>query len=324
MTDETWDRIRRQQLDYEIRQQCGVVTWPQLREGGWGEETIRRAVRRRDITRIYPRVYAHNVGALTLAERQWAATLWAAPAAIVPDLATVHDGEQPIRIAVARNRRLSPPTGLLVHRLEYFTEMVHPLAQPPRLKFEHALLVRISKAAGADEVASLLSDGIGRRGVTALHVRSAMALHPRLPRGKLVRAILTDIETGTESVLERAYLQGVERAHGLPTPKRQSPRPGERRDMEYAEFGLVIELDGRFAHDSWSAGNRDARRDLADVAAGLTPLRLRWQQAMITPCETAGRIAMALQRRGWSGAPHRCGPRCTLPERRATAPNRGV
>ncbi|WP_075052015.1 hypothetical protein [Gordonia malaquae] len=43
----------------------------------------------------------------------------------------------------------------------------------------------------------------------------------------------------------------VERAHGLPAPLRQAPtgvgRPGFR-DLDYPEWGVVVELDGRLGH----------------------------------------------------------------------------
>jgi len=123
--------------------------------------------------------------------------------------------------------------------------------------------------------------------------------------------VLTDIAQGTCSALEHAYLDRVERPHGLPIGLRQASHRHAGlltlRDVEYAEVGLVVELDGRLFHDSISSRDRDMDRDL-DGAAGddSMTLRLSWGQVFDRPCRTADRVATVLARRGWSGRVLRC------------------
>ena len=94
--------------------------------------------------------------------------------------------------------------------------------------------------------------------------------------------------------------------------RRQHPVGRYFADFACVEIGLVIELDGWLNHESWSAGNRDAARDLEDLAAGRSVARLRYGQVFGEACRTAERIGRALQARGWTGTVRRCGPCCTV------------
>lgn len=288
--------------------QCGVVTWRQLRLRGWPETRIRRAARRRELVRVHPQVYVDHTGPLTEEQRAWAAVLWAEPAALWgPSLLGTNPGE-PVHLAIDRKRRLAPPDGIVLHRVAHLSAMTRPGTRPPRLALEHDALLRAASAATETDVVAILTSTIGRLGTTVAAMRRALELHPTVRRRRLIVALLDDIDHGTDSVLEHGFLTRVERPHGLPSPVRQSARMDgrERRDLEYPEFGLVVELDGRLHHESWAAGNRDAGRDLRDIAAGSTVLRLRWAQVMRDPCSTAALLAQALRARGWNGAVKRC------------------
>ncbi|WP_426246464.1 hypothetical protein [Nocardioides sp. LHG3406-4] len=119
---------------------------------------------------------------------------------------------------------------------------------------------------------------------------------------------------GTCSALEHGYLHWVERAHGLPKPVRQlrvaSPQP-VLRDVGYASFGLVVELDGRLFHDNARSRDRDLGRDLDAALTGRTTVRLGWGQVFGKPCETAEKVGRLLQAGGWSGVTTPC-PRCAV------------
>lgn len=121
--------------------------------------------------------------------------------------------------------------------------------------------------------------------------------------------MLADIADGSNSALEHAYLTRVERPHGLPKPRRQH-RPigqGVCRDLDYEQFGLVIELDGRQFHDDAIARDRDMERDLvAKVREGRDTVRLGWGQVVPRACSTALNIGTLLQNRGWRASPERC------------------
>ncbi|WP_309649362.1 hypothetical protein [Nocardioides sp.] len=174
----------------------------------------------------------------------------------------------------------------------------------------------IDRARSETAVVRLVTDEICGRRTTPERVTEALGRRRRRRWRGFVEQVLDDVAAGTGSVLEHGYLTWVERAHGLPAASRQVVRETEGgreyRDLEHEGLDLVIELDGRLAHDSWDAAGRDADRDLDDLAAGRASLRLRFAQVFDHPCRTAARVATVLHRRGWTGTPQPCGPGCEL------------
>ena len=113
---------------------------------------------------------------------------------------------------------------------------------------------------------------------------------------------------------EVVAVHGVERAHGLPTARRQARRRHGSRtrylDNLYEEYGLCVELDGNAAHPAEGRW-RDTRRDNANLAQGARTLRYGWPDVTEHRCRTAAEIAAILRSQGWTGTLRRCGPSCT-------------
>jgi hypothetical protein len=307
----------RDEFERLLRDQDGVVSYGQLRQTArFAKHDIERLVRRRELVRVHPRVYVDHTGPLTWRQRAWAAVLYAEPAALCLDSAAhTPDDAAPIDVAIEASRRLSIQPGIRLHRMTGLRDRVLWNLSPPRTRPEETTLDRVQRARSELEVVQVLSEAIGARITTVPRVRDALGRRPHLPRHRWVVRLLDDLELGIGSVLEHGYLTRVERAHGLPAGTRQTRRTGiqgsEYRDVEYAEFGLVVELDGRFAHESWAAGGRDADRDLDDRSNGRETVRLRWRQVFGTPCRTAVGIGRILRRRGWQGEVRPCGTDCT-------------
>lgn len=300
-------------LAFRRRAQGGVVTLAQLLEGGETAASVKRALRRRELTLVHPRVYVDHTGPLTWEQRCWAAVLWAQPAA----LCGVSVGERPdrdgaVHVIVEHSRRLAARDGIVVHRTRGLRDQVLWNDLPRLRPADNALLLAAGAATELEVIGALTT----AQAASAYAWRRALARHPRVPRRAFIAAAIDDLVAGTSSVLEHAYLERVERAHGLPCAARQATRVTaaglQYRDLEYVDQDTVVELDGQLNHDSWLAQGRDADRDLDDVAAGKVAVRLRWQQVIGTPCRTADRLARILQRGGWTGRPTRCGPDCTL------------
>ena len=265
-------------------------------------------------------MYVDHTGPLTHDQRIWAAVLACAPAVICGPTLLAPDPTDPVvHVAIDASRRLATPAGVRLHRVRGLDRMAHWRTEPPRMRREDAVLLEVGAARDDLAVVRLLTDAARSRQIGAARLQDALPRHGHIRRHALVVALIRDLAAGVNSVLEWGYVERVERAHGLPTPTRQSPRRTaagrEFRDQEYVAFEVVIELDGRLNHDSWEAGNRDAGRDLADQAAGKVVVRLRWRQVFETPCSTAGQLDALLRRRGWAGRAQRCGPGCCLPLR---------
>src|SRR4051812_17263127 len=99
-------------------------------------------------------------------------------------------------------------------------------------------------------------------------------LHRR-PRSRLLKAVITEHVAGstiTESEAEELFLAIVRRT-ALPRPQLQAPLWGRNRDFLFREARVVVEIDGRQAHDRDGAFERDALRDAEVVVNGYRPLR---------------------------------------------------
>jgi very-short-patch-repair endonuclease len=97
----------------------------------------------------------------------------------------------------------------------------------------------------------------------------------RRPRSRALRRVIAEHVAGstiTESEAEELFLAIVRRA-GLPMPDPQVELWGRRRDFLFREQKVVVEIDGRKAHDRDSAFERDAVRDAEVVINQYRPLR---------------------------------------------------
>ena len=181
------------------------------------------------------------------------------------------------------------------------------VGRPPRTTLVHTVL-DLAAVQRTDAIVSLLAAAVGR-GTPAATIRVALEQLPRHPRRRLLTELLADVGDGVRSPLERHYLYLVERAHGLPSARRQaSPVGTYATDVWYAEFDTVVELDGRTWHEG-PAQFRDQARDNRHTEAGLATLRFGWSDTLDRSCHMARRIASVLARNGWQGTPHDC-PRC--------------
>lgn len=242
----------------------------QLRPLGASDHDIARLRRRRALVPVHPGVYVDHNGPLTDQQRAWAAVLYAAPAALCRESA-LDESHDPVHVAVDASRRVGDRPGLRVTRVPDLSGRVRWNLGPPRLKVEEAVLQLVDRADRRPDVVRLLTETVNDGLTTAARLRVVVEGRARLRHRRWVMRVLADVEQGSCSVLEHGYLTRVERAHGLPRATRQSPRVTESgrelRDVEYAAFGLVVELDGRVGHDTWDASGRDSDRDLDGHAA---------------------------------------------------------
>jgi hypothetical protein len=308
-------------LDAQRRMQDGVTTYAQLTAGGLSRIDVERAVRRNQLRRVHPRVYINHTGPLTWEQRAWAAVLYAAPALLCRgslEAPRGRDDGRPIHVAIDHSRKVMPQAGIVVHRMRDLERKAYG-GTPPRLKVEDNALAMANEARSEIDAIARVAEVASRSYVTAATLQEALNRAHSLRRRKLIQGLVDDLATGTHSVLEHGYLTKVERAHGLPPGRRQSPRTGpggnQFRDIEYEAYALVVELDGALGHESWRDQARDADRSLDDLAElGAVTARLRFHQVFDTPCHTAARVGRILTRNGWSGTMKTCGQTCVLNE----------
>ncbi len=305
-----------------LERQSGVFTRQQALDHGTTRIEFARAVRRGEQVRIHPRVYVGHNGPLCWLERAWAAVLWADPVGLWGASAlrayqqrdlTARDDEA-IHVLTDRDRRLAAPAGVVLHRSAHAHERIQINLSPPRVRYEHTVL-DLAESAGDDLAAiAAVADACGSRRTTAVRLAEVLESRPWAHRRVWLARVLDDVHWGTCSVLEHGYLSLVERPHGLPEGRRQaSARLGNRamwRDVQYEDWGFLVELDGRLGHTGTRDRIRDLNRDLGALAQqDLTTARLGYGQVFGTGCRTAARIGEVLQRLGWAGEVTPC-PKC--------------
>lgn len=306
-----------------LAHQAGIASRRQLAELAVTPADLRRLLRRRVLFRFSPGVFAERPGPLSPLQHAWWACL-RYPGSVVADesalqLARNPDGRHlvlPVHVALGRHQHREQLPGVALHRVSRLASVTVRTAGPPRMQSATAALRAASRADGVDALVGVLADAVNWRVATARGMGAVLDGLPGLEQRALISEVLADLVVGACSVLERAYLQQVERAHGLPEGQRQEPRRTssgtEFRDVVYRRFALVVELDGRVFHSGKDAWDNDHERDLEELVAGRDTVRLGWRQVTATPCGTAVKIGHLLTQRGWSGRPQACGPDCPI------------
>lgn len=220
-----------------------------------------------------------------------------------------------IHVTIAKSRRVTSRSGIVIHRSDRAAEAVHPARLPPRTRIEETVLDLVASSTTLDDAVGWLTKALGRRLTTTDKLRRAASGRTRIRWRKELSELLSPEMAGVLSPLEYRYVRHVERPHGLPCGARQvlarSQAGTQYRDVLYRAYRLVVELDGQLAHPA-DARRRDSRRDNSALAEhGLTTLRYSWLDVTARPCRTAAQIAAVLVRRGYTGA-RPCRARCPV------------
>jgi hypothetical protein len=185
---------------------------------------------------------------------------------------------------------------------------------PPHTLAEETVVDLVHAADRLDEVIGYVTTAFARDLTSEERLRREAAGRQKLRwRGDLEQ-IIPKAAGGAHSVLEFRYDRDVEQAHGLPIADKQvafSKASGRRgyRDRYYAEYRLIIELDGRQFHPD-ERRRLDQARDNRAAAAGGTTLRYGWEDVTRRPCAVAAEVHAALTRRGYAGPLTPCSPTC--------------
>ncbi len=300
--------------------QDGVFSTAQLIAAGIGKRTLSARVRRGQWQRLHHGVYATFSGPVPRAAMLWAAVLSSGDGAMLShqtaaELSRLTDKpDRLIHVTVPSERRVVPVPGIVIHRSVRCEEARHPVPWPPRTLIEETVLDLAGEAASLDDAVAWVTSALGRKLTTQDRLREAMTLRRRMRwRADLAELLSPDAE-GLHSILEYRYHHDVERPHGLPAGARQAEfRVGSRRayrDRFYEEYLTVVELDGRATHTidkRWD----DIRRDNATSADGILTLRYGWLDVTEHPCQVAAEVALALAKRGFTGA-RPCSPGCPV------------
>jgi predicted transcriptional regulator of viral defense system len=303
-----------------------VVSRQQALDVGYTREAIAWRLESRRWQQLYKGVYATFTGPVPRAAWLRAATLRAGPGAVLSyrTAAELHgltdppeDEDDPassIHVTVPSTRRVEVP-GIIVHISGRAAEAAQPNREPPRTTVEETVLDLTQVARTFDQVCGWITRACGRGRTTEDKLRAALARRKKVAFRAEIDDCLAAAGIGVHSVLEYHYLADVERAHGLPASLHQVrvelDGKSTYRDVYYAEYLAVVELDGRTAHPDEQRG-KDNHRDVVASAQGIQTSRYKWSDIDQHACETAVLQAKVLRERGWQGVPVPCGTGCPV------------
>jgi hypothetical protein len=289
-----------------------IASW-QAEPAGLGSRRVHALVDQGRWRRLHYGVYASFTGEPPRDAILWAAVLRAGPQSILShETAAEVDGllDQPSRllhVTIPVSQRLAAIAGFAIHRSTRILE-ARDVLLPPRTMIEETVLDLAQGATNLDDVIALLARACQRHLTFPGLLRQRVEMRGRTRWRTEILQALEDVADGVHSPLENRYLRDVERAHGLPTAKRQAHATqggrGIRRDVFYREYGVVVELDGRLSHADRRL--QDNRRDNAAAARGILTLRYGWADVTERCCETAFEVGETLSRRGWPGPVRHC------------------
>jgi very-short-patch-repair endonuclease len=282
--------------------QHGVVARRQLLEIGIGPAAIDHRVRLARLHVLYRGVYAVGHLALTVEGRWMAAVLATGPGAVLSHraAASCHDLWSPSFLDVTAPHARRGRPGIRVHYLslppdEVTTVRGIPVTTVPRTLFDLASVLPqrlVERAVNEAEMRQLLDP---------LSLADLVDRHTHRHGIRAIRSILDDLRVGgtvVRSELEWRFRQFV-RSRRLPPPEFNAhlfvaPRWFECDCLWRAEQ-LIVELDGRAAHGTSAAFERDRARDRTLNTSGWRVVRVTWRQLREEPEALAADLVKMLQ-----------------------------
>ena len=195
--------------------------------------------------------------------------------------AAAHRGLRPysgVEITLERPRRRR--TGIRVHQLQLLRDEVTvlrgiPVTTVPRTLFDLAAVLPRSEVERAIKEAEIqqLTDH--------LSLPDLLTRYPRREGVAMIRTILREGAVLTRSELEVRFLSFL-RTTGLPPPEVNAWLLLAGRwiecDCVWRDRRVIVELDGRAAHDTARAFESDRARDRMVMAFGWRVVRVTWRQ----------------------------------------------
>jgi very-short-patch-repair endonuclease len=280
--------------------QHGVVARRQLLGLGLGSRSIEHRLECGRLHGVHRGVYA--VGHRLLTDDGWrmAAILAAGPGAVAShlDAAAIwgllrfEGAVKDITIPSRRHRRrgitwhyaLLPPD-------EITTVRDIPVTTVPRT------ILDLAAVQPREEVERTMHESEVQRLTDKLSLPDLLERYPRRAGTRVVRAIMAERRSVPKNVFERTFAAFLRR-YRLPRPETNIwlTVGGHTHEIDclWRAQRLVVELDGRAAHDTARAFEKDRAKDRRLTVAGWRPLRVTWKQLHRGPAQLADDLRVLL------------------------------
>ncbi len=292
--------------------QHGTVSYQQLVERGVAVREIERRLRRGALLRRSEGIYVINGSPDSIRQRMWLAML--APTAM--EVALSHESAAELhRFAFVPRGRVvltMAPTAQhrrpvdRVHRYQDLRPGFTTVVDGLRVTTRERTMIDLAAVLRPARLERVLDDQLSSNGLAYIGlvgVFNAMARRGRRGIGRLrpFLEVRGDGYVAPTTELE-ARLVGIVRDHDLPEPSRQHLPPWAvaegigRVDFAYADYRVLIEVDGRRWHSRDVANEQDRFRDQQAAAAGWLVLRYTWTQITKSPSYVAKNLKSVLAR----------------------------
>lgn len=181
-----------------------------------------------------------------------------------------------IHVSTPRGSTPHKPRGVAVHETRRFhrddvLEGGLPRMRPATAAVHAALWARTDR-----EAKLFPTMAVQQRLTTVAEMEAVVARIRRHPRRRLLLQLLGDLAGGVQSLNELDVAAGLRR-RGLPEPARQAirrrPSGTAYLDNDFPDYGFSLEVDGQ-GHDDPQQRMKDVLRDLAELAAGSSTVRI--------------------------------------------------
>jgi hypothetical protein len=284
--------------------QHGVVSRRGLLEAGISRHSIVHRLSSGRLHRLHRGVYSVGHRILTPDGIRMAAVL-AAPGAVLSHRAAAALWEMRassmLELTVKRGRR--PLAGIKLHRIPIRSDEVTSL-RGIRVTTNPRTLFDLAGVLPAREVERAINEAEIHRLTDPLSLEDLVDRYPRRRGVRTVKAILARQGVGanvTRSELESRFLALLDKV-GLPRPGVNANLLVAGRwiecDCVWRNRRVIVELDGRAAHDTAVAFERDRARDRQLSARGWRLARVTWRQLHEEPEAVISDLRAILDRSG--------------------------
>jgi putative AbiEi antitoxin of type IV toxin-antitoxin system len=297
-------------LDALIRSQHGVCSRAQAIEGGLTDDGLRWRVASGRWSRIGQGLYRAQTGDLDWLGRAHAAVLRGGEgcglslrcAEYLHGVTTTAPAVITVEVPGRRTVTRLPGTRFRRH---VALEVVRRKGLP--VTSAECTVLDLADMRGVEwrEAVATAARWVQKRRTTAASLAEALDGRARHRHRQILRVALGVVAEGAESLMEVSYVKRVEEPHGLPRAAMQVRDGIRRRDFEYQQWQVVLEVDGRLGHEGEFVA-KDRTRDRRAAGTGRVTLRAGWVDVEGGPCELAVDVHAALRARGYRGAIRVC------------------
>jgi very-short-patch-repair endonuclease len=268
-------------------EQHGVVARRQLESLGLARGWIEGRLRRGQLHPVNHGVYAVGHRLIAKEGRWMAAVLACGDGAVLSHraagrlLGIVSPGGGLPEVTRPKGWRSQP--GIVQHRSPLCPDEVEVVAGIPVTGLSRTLL-DLASILSRERLEAALNEAEVLGLTDRISVHALLGRYPRRRGRAMLRAILDDTRRArgvTRRELERRFARVLE-STDLPRPHRNADVAVAGRFFEvdclWREQRVIVELDGRFVHETWRASERDRERDRLLIADGWRPVRVTWRQ----------------------------------------------